>query len=67
MPTQGADPLNYGGDTVTAFLGADFSPQRGALKGHKLGVELGVPVFQDLNGVQLKRDWSLAFAWRKSF
>lgn len=67
MPTQGADPLNYGGETVTLFAGADISVPRGPLRGHKLGLELGLPVYQDLNGVQLKRDWSLAFVWRKAF
>lgn len=67
MPNSGSDPLNYGGERVTAFLGADLTVQRGALKGHKFGMEVGVPVYQDLNGPQLKRDWSLAFAWRKSF
>lgn len=67
MPTPGTDPLNYGGETVTLFAGADFSVPRGPLKGHKLGLELGLPVYQDLNGVQLKRDWSVVFAWRKAF
>jgi len=67
MPTQGADPLNYGGETVTLFAGADFAVPRGPLRGHKLGLEVGLPVHQSLNGVQLKRDWSLALAWRKAF
>ncbi len=67
MPSSGADPDNYGGDWVTLFAGADFSPQRGALKGHKIGLELGVPIYQDLNGPMLKTDWTVAVAWRKSF
>ncbi len=66
-PMQGADPLNYGGETVTMFAGADLGVMRGPLKGHRMGMELGVPVYQDLNGVQLKRDWSVVFAWRKAF
>lgn len=67
MASPGSDPLNYGGDRITLFAGADFSPQQGVLKGHKIGVELGVPVYQDLNGPMLKTDWMLGVAWRKSF
>ena len=67
MAGPGSDPLSYGGDRVTLFAGADFSPQRGALKGHKIGLELGVPIYQDLNGAMLKTDWMLGLAWRKSY
>lgn len=58
---QGTYPEFYGGDRIEAFLG---------LNGHmtfadgtmaRLGVEAGVPLYQDLNGPQLQRDWSLAF------
>ncbi|WP_101068992.1 transporter family protein [Roseovarius salinarum] len=63
----GADPRNSGGDKVIVFAGADLTARRGALKGHKLGLELGVPVYQDLNGVQSKGDWRLRLAWRRAF
>lgn len=66
-PMQGTDPLNYGGETVTVFAGADVALMHGPLKGNRLGLELGLPVYQDLNGVQLKRDWSLLFAVRRAF
>ncbi|SFN52219.1 Putative MetA-pathway of phenol degradation [Roseovarius lutimaris] len=66
-PSLGADPRNYGGDYVTLYAGADLTPRRGPLKGQLLGVELGVPVYQNLNGVQSKTDWSIAVAWRKPF
>lgn len=67
MPTPGADPLNYGGETVSLFAGVDLSPRAGVLKGHKFGLELGAPLHQDLNGPRLKQDWSISFAWRKGF
>ena len=66
-PAPGANPDFIGGDSVTLFAGADFSPQRGALKGHRIGLEIGVPVYEDLNGPMLRRDWQLALAWRKGF
>jgi len=67
MASPGSDPLNYGGDRVMLFAGADFSPKNGVLKGHKIGIEAGVPIYQDLNGPMLKADWMLGVAWRKSF
>lgn len=66
-PMPGTNPDFIGGDYVTLFAGADITPKQGALKGHKIGLEVGVPVHQDLNGPMLKRDWSVAMAWRKSF
>jgi hypothetical protein len=66
-PMPGTNPAFIGGDYVTIFAGADITPKQGALKGHKIGLEVGVPVYQDLNGPMLKRDWSAAIAWRKSF
>ncbi|MAU53445.1 MAG: alpha-amylase [Roseovarius sp.] len=66
-PSLGADPRNYGGHYITLHAGADIAPKRGALKGHRIGLELGLPLYQDLNGVQSKTDWVLALAWRKPF
>jgi hypothetical protein len=66
-PSLGADPRNYGGRYVTLYAGADLAPKKGLFKGHRIGVELGVPLYQDLNGVQSKTDWTLALAWRKPF
>ena len=67
MPTPGADPLNYGGETVALYAGMDLSPKSGGLKGHKFGVELGAPIYQSLNGPRLKQDWSVSAVWRKAF
>src|SRR6056297_1178184 len=66
-PMPGSDPANHGGDTVTAYLGADLTPQRGALKGHRIGLDIALPVYQKVNGVQLRQDWSAMVAWRKAF
>jgi nitrous oxide reductase accessory protein NosL len=53
-PTPGADPGNYGGNRLDGFLGASYSA--GAFS---IGVEAGIPLYQDLNGLQLKNDWYL--------
>lgn len=49
-----ADPRNYGGQRLDGMLGLSF------LKGpFSIGVEGGVPLYQNLNGLQLKTKWFL--------
>jgi nitrous oxide reductase accessory protein NosL len=49
-----ADPSNYGGQRLDGMLGLSF------LKGpFSIGVEGGLPLYQDLNGLQLKTKWFL--------
>ncbi|WP_371228496.1 transporter [Roseovarius sp. 2305UL8-3] len=66
-PVQTADPLNYGGDTVTLYAGVNLVGQKGALRGHRFGIEAGVPVYQNLNGPQMETDWTLTLGWTKAF
>ena len=66
-PVQTADPRNYGGDTVTLFAGVNLIGQTGALRGHRLAIEAGMPIYQDLNGPQLETDWTLTLGWQKAF
>lgn len=49
-----ADPKNYGGQRLDGFVGTSVSWGRCSL-----GVELGMPLYQNLNGLQLKNDWYL--------
>jgi hypothetical protein len=67
MPTPGADPRNFGGEQVALYLGTNIGPARGIAKGHKINLEIGMPVHQRLNGPRLKQDWSLRLGWRKAF
>ena len=66
-PNQTADPLNYGGKTVTLFAGAEFIGQKGVLKGHKLSIQAGIPILQNLNGPQVETDWIVSISWQKGF
>ena len=34
------------------------------LAGQRLGVEIGIPVYQDLDGPQLERDWTFRAGWQ---
>ena len=53
-PTPDADPANYGGQRFDGALGVSFKVGPGSI-----GVEGGVPLYQDLNGLQLETDWFL--------
>ena len=53
-PTPDADPGNYGGHRLDGFLGASL-----AAGPVSIGVEAGIPLYQYLNGLQLKNDWYL--------
>lgn len=49
-----ANPENYGGERIDGFLGISLP-----LGPVSLGVEGGIPLYQDLNGLQMKNDWYL--------
>lgn len=66
-PVQTADPNNYGGKRVSATLGLNTVVPNGALKGHRFSIEGAVPVYQNLNGPQMKRDYTITVGWSKSF
>lgn len=58
---------NYGGDTVSAGLGLNWRMPTGGAMPPQLGVEFSVPVYQDLNGIQLPRDWRMSVSLAKTF
>lgn len=66
-PTQGANPDFYGGDRIDLLAGVNLVGTHGALAGHRLGIEVGKPVYQDLNGPQLASDWSMMIGWQKAW
>jgi hypothetical protein len=58
-PVQTADPDFQGGDRVDIGIGLNFSGQQGSWRGLRAAIELGLPVYQDLNGPQMEADWTL--------
>ncbi len=76
---EGADPMlmpmmvptantkNHGGKRLDVLMGLNFSVPRGFFKGHRIAVEGGLPVYQDLNGVQLETDWMISAGWQYTF
>jgi len=53
-PTPDADPGNYGGHRFDGFAGVSY-----AAGPFSIGVEAGIPLYQNLNGLQLKNEWYL--------
>jgi hypothetical protein len=57
-----ADPANYGGQRLDGLIGASYA------KGpFSFGVEGGIPLFQDVNGLQLVNDWFLTAGFQVMF
>lgn len=65
VPT--ADPNLRGGERIELSLGINLLAPSGAVKGHGLAIEFGLPVYQNLDGPQLERDWTATIGWRKAF
>jgi hypothetical protein len=64
-PTQ--DPLAQGSRVVDAGIGLDFYVPRGDLKGQRLALEVGRPVYQSFDGPQLQSRWQLRVGWQWVF
>ncbi len=66
-PVPTADPTLRGGKRIDAFAGLNYYCQSGPLKGHRLALEAGTPIYQNLDGPQLGMDWMVILGWQKSF
>ena len=65
-PVTTADPDNYGGEFIEASLGFNITPPK-AMKNAQIGAEFTAPVYQDLNGPQMKRDYGFTIGLQYSF
>jgi len=57
-----ADPHNYGGQIINPFVGAYYR-----YNSFNIGLEGGVPLYQNLNGLQMKNSWQLTGAVQTMF
>jgi hypothetical protein len=51
------DPGKQGGERVDAAVGVNWLPFEGELSGSVVGLEIGAPLSQNLDGPQLSEDW----------
>lgn len=65
-PVQTADPNNQGGERADLLLGVNMAGQSN-LKGHRIALEFGAPIYQHLNGPQLETDWILTTGYQLAF
>lgn len=58
---------NYGGSFLDVGLGVNYHACSGFLKGFTTGVELMIPLYQDVNGIQSEKQIGLNWSLQKSF
>lgn len=56
-----------GSERLDTLLGLNFIVPEGALKGHRLAAEFGMPVYQRLDGPRLETDYRLTLGWQLAF
>ncbi len=66
-PVQTANPDFQGGDRVDLIGGVNFVATHGGFAGHRIGIEIGTPIYQNLNGPQMAADWFATVGWQKAF
>ncbi|MCF7817026.1 MAG: transporter [Kiritimatiellales bacterium] len=64
--TPVADPNRRAGTRLDLLVGIDFRPS-GRLDGNRLALEVGLPVYQNLDGPQLETDWLATAGWQFLF
>lgn len=65
VPT--VDPKLRSGDRLDILFGLNWTARAGSLKGHRLALEIGWPLAQDLDGPQLETDVLLSLGWQLAF
>ena len=61
-PVQTANPLNYGGKTLSIGIGINIMLQKGSI-----GLESYKPISRDLNGPQMGMNWGIQAGYHLAF
>lgn len=56
-----------GGERVEALLGVNLLQPTGPLADQRLAVEIGTPIYENLDGPQLEQDYRLTLGWQAAF
>lgn len=62
-----ANPSNYGGKKLITYLGTAYQFDQSFLNKFRIGVEYGIPIYQNVNGIQNKLMHSLFASLSYSF
>lgn len=57
----------YKSQRLDFLLGTNYLFQKSFLKGHRLGLEFGIPLYQRISGPALENDYKFTIGWQKSF
>lgn len=66
-PVTTADPDHFGGERIDLLGGINIAIPSGRLKDHRFALEVGAPIYQDLNGPQMETDYTVTVGWQKAF
>lgn len=66
-PVTTADPDHFGGERIDLLGGINIAVPYGRLKDHRFALEVGAPIYQDLNGPQMETDYTVTVGWQKAF
>ncbi len=61
VPTARADLSSM--RTVNGLVGLNLYKSKGLFAGNRLAVEIGLPLYQDLDGPQLRSDYGFTIGW----
>ncbi len=62
IPT--ANPVNFGGKQLDVAFGVNLLKTKGFLKNQRIAVEVGMPVYQHLDGPQLRQRFFVTAGWQ---
>lgn len=63
----GSNTNNYGGQRINLFLGMAYNFNTGFIKNNRISLEYGLPLYQNINGIQLKAKSIFNVTWNYSF
>ncbi|MGH1402939.1 MAG: transporter [Alphaproteobacteria bacterium] len=66
-PVQTANPDNYGGERMEIGTGFTYTPSIKSMEGIEIGAEISIPIYQNLHGVQMERDWNASIGISYTF
>lgn len=64
---QNHRPDFRGGTEVDISISSNIIVPTGALTGQRLAMEFVLPLYQDLNGTQLRNEWQFTVGWQYAF
>lgn len=67
MMVTTADTVNSGGTFINSGFGFNYLVTNGSIKGLRFATEISTPLYQDLNGIQLKQNYNLTFGLQYAF